>query len=146
MRMFSWRSTKRAVARSKTCWRGIEGLQPKSKPSRGFSRSKLARPEGELLLGPALDFVFQEPLEKLDKRELLLHRLAIAELQGFEDPRESEALELGDELMGEGHGHASRTKKSVQGRANCAAGPGGGSGWAKTSASSPCWRIRLITP
>src|ERR1044072_5516860 len=104
-----------------------------------------AEPEGELLLGPALAFVFAEPRGKLDKRELRLHRLAIAELQGFEDPRESEALELGDELMGEGHGPSPGTKKSVQGRASCAAGSGGRSGWAKTSASSPCWRIRLIT-
>jgi len=72
-------------------------LKLKSKPSRGLLQveARAPEPQGELLLRAALDFVFQEPLEKLHKGELLLHRLAVAELQGFEDPREPEALELG---------------------------------------------------
>ena len=102
------------------------------------------QPQGELLLGPTLHLVFQEPLEKFDKRKLLLHGLPIPELQGFEDPREPQALELGDELMGESHGHASRTKKSVQGRANRAGGSAG-RGTTGAMASSPCCKIRLMT-
>lgn len=52
IRMFSWRSTKRPVARSKVCWRYSGASTLASKPSRVVSSSKSAavEPEGELLL------------------------------------------------------------------------------------------------
>lgn len=81
--------------------RWIELLKVKSKSSRVFSRSKVARRRRTVSCFCApLDLVFEEPLEEVDVRGLLLDRLPIAELEGVEDAREAELLELRHELMG----------------------------------------------
>ena len=65
-----------------------------------------ARPpeaDGELLLRPALDFILEEALEKVDMGERFIERLAMPKVEGLQDPGQAELLEGRDELVLEGH-------------------------------------------
>src|SRR5262249_30625238 len=57
------------------------------------------QPEVQLLVGAPLDLVLDQPREELDMRPLLGDRLLVAHLQGVEDAREAQPLELGAELV-----------------------------------------------
>jgi hypothetical protein len=52
-------------------------------------------PQHERLLGTALDLLFEQAFETLDVGPLALKGLAVARLQGRQDPRGSEQLQLG---------------------------------------------------
>ncbi len=87
--------------------RGIEGRPAEAEPERG--------------LGPPLHLVLEQQGEELDERAPALDRLAVAHVQGRQDPGEPERAEHGGELRGQFHGGPPSPpgsgKKSVQGRA-----------------------------
>ncbi len=59
-------------------------------------------PQRQLFLGPPLDLILQQSLQKLDIRPLAVNRLTVAGLQRRQNAREPQLLERGNEADGSG--------------------------------------------
>ena len=83
-----------------------------------------------MLLSATLHLVFDEPLEKVDVRELLGDGLLRADVERGENPGQPEILQFGHELMIQLHDDPPDDgKKSVTGRAKSGSvGSRGGAG------------------
>jgi hypothetical protein len=72
-------------------------------PAVGGIEGGALQAQAEVALGAALDLVVQECSQELHKRELLPDGLAVAELEGLEDPRQAQGAEHQGELMSQFH-------------------------------------------
>ena len=83
--------TKRQVARSKTCFLGIDGLNDQSNSSSGFSSRNCGRFHATVdqPLVAHQQFVLQDEFQELGMAELMAGGLLQTHVQGFGQPREA---------------------------------------------------------
>src|SRR5436309_2300154 len=104
-----------------------------------------AQAQGELLLGPTLHLILQEPCQERDIGPLAVEGLPMPGVQGGEHAGEAQLLELGAQLMLEFHANPPKTcpNNSPAVRTKARAGAIGGAP-PSPSTPSPWSRMRLM--
>ena len=95
--------------------REVEGIQRFLRIQPGAPHAQV-----ELLLGTPLDFILQQPFQKVQVRPLFVYGLALASIQGLQDTGQPQLLEHGDQFWHWVHDcpPSSWTSSSAPGRMN----------------------------